>query len=134
MSALIHALLIAAFGAATLLGNLIVRRLLSRITTSTPPSAPRDLLSRERDLPGGRWIGTLERLGIYACIVAGFPVGIGFVLAIKGLGRYPELRAQDEPAIGELFIIGTLASALWACACAGAALGLSALLRTLLLP
>ena len=41
------------------------------------------------------------------------------ILAIKGLGRYSELRTT--PAAAERFIIGSLASALWAVACVGVA-------------
>jgi hypothetical protein len=42
------------------------------------------------------------------------------VLALKGLGRYPELRTDTEGA-AERFIIGTFTSVLWAVACTGAA-------------
>jgi hypothetical protein len=35
---------------------------------------------------------------------------------VKGLGRFAELRA---PAAAERFIVGTLASGLWAAACVG---------------
>ena len=45
-----------------------------------------------------------------------WPEAIAIVLAVKGLGRYPELR---EPGAAEQFIIGTLASVLWAAAVAG---------------
>ena len=45
--------------------------------------------------------------------------GLVVVLAVKGLGRYAELRA---PAAAERFILGTLASALWAAACVGVAI------------
>ena len=40
------------------------------------------------------------------------------VTAVKGLGRFAELRA---PAAAERFIVGTLASGLWAAACVGVA-------------
>ncbi len=130
MTTLIHLAVLIAFGALTLIGNPIVRRLLSRIDTRPTPTGP--LLMVEKELPGGRWIGALERIGIYASIVAGFPAGIGLVLAVKGLGRYPELRNRDNPRIGELFIIGTLASSLVAAACAGLGIGVSALLVALL--
>ena len=75
-------------------------------------------------LRGGTWIGILERLAIAATLVAGYPGGIAYVIAIKGLGRYPELR--ENPGASERFVIGTLASMLWA-----ASLGLAA--RTVLL-
>ncbi|KGM14249.1 hypothetical protein [Cellulomonas bogoriensis] len=65
-------------------------------------------------LRGGTWIGILERLGVTACVLAGYPAGIAFVVAVKGLGRYPELR--DHPGTSERFVIGTFASMLWAVA------------------
>ncbi|GAA4757789.1 hypothetical protein GCM10023350_49280 [Nocardioides endophyticus] len=69
-------------------------------------------------LRGGAWIGALERVAIFAALVAGWPEGLAVVLALKGLGRYPELRAA-EVGTAERFIIGTFTSVLWACACAG---------------
>jgi len=63
----------------------------------------------------------LDRAATYVCIVTGFPAGIAVVMAVKGFGRYPELRTPDA-AKGERFIIGTLASLLWATLCAGAVL------------
>lgn len=65
------------------------------------------------------WIGLLERAAVFVALVAGFPEGVAIALAVKGLGRYPELRV---PGAGERFIIGTLANALWASACAGVVL------------
>ncbi len=73
-------------------------------------------------LRGGAWIGVLERAGVYVTLVAGWPAGLAVLLALKGLGRYPELRVQEDSGAAERFIIGTLASALWAAACAGLAL------------
>lgn len=73
-------------------------------------------------LRGGAWIGALERGAIYATLVAGWPEGLAVVLAVKGLGRYPELRAAEDgvrTGAAERFIIGTFASVLWACGCAG---------------
>jgi hypothetical protein len=69
-------------------------------------------------LRGGAWIGVLERIAVAATLLHGFGEGLAVVLAVKGLGRYAELRA---PAAAERFIIGTLASALWAAACVGVA-------------
>lgn len=76
-----------------------------------------------RVLRGGAWIGALERIAIYATLVAGWPEGLAVVLAVKGLGRYPELRAAEDgvrTGAAERFIIGTFSSVLWACGCAGA--------------
>jgi hypothetical protein len=70
-------------------------------------------------LRGGAWIGVLERAAVAVSLLAGSADGLVVVLAVKGLGRYAELRA---PAAAERFILGTLASALWAAACVGVAL------------
>lgn len=63
-------------------------------------------------LRGGTWIGILERLAITGLILVGYPTGIAILVAIKGLGRYPELR--ENPGASERFVIGTLASMVWA--------------------
>lgn len=70
-------------------------------------------------LKGGTWIGALERAAVTASLLTGFTEGIVVVLAVKGLGRYPELRA---PGAAERFIIGTFTSLLWAASAAGVAL------------
>jgi hypothetical protein len=72
-------------------------------------------------LRGGAWIGALERLGVYVALVVGWGPGLAIVLAVKGLGRYPELRNGDDTGVAERFIIGTFTSVLWAVACAGVA-------------
>ena len=64
-------------------------------------------------------IGGLERLAVAGAILGSEPVAIAYVVAIKGLGRYAELK--ETPAAAERFIIGTLASMLWAVAVATAA-------------
>ena len=71
-------------------------------------------------LRGGAWIGVLERAGVAGTLLAGWPEGLAVVLAVKGLGRYNELR--ETPAAAERFILGTLASSLWAAACVGVAI------------
>ena len=100
---------------------------------AAPPGAaaptgqlPLDLESPVSVLRGGAWIGYLERGAVAATLLASFPEGLALVLAVKGVGRYPELRdagsggraGADAP---EEFIIGTLASLLWAAAAAGTA-------------
>ena len=72
-------------------------------------------------LRGGTWIGALERTAVVVTLLAGWPEGLAVVLAVKGLGRYPELR---RPAAAERFIVGTFASVLWAVALAGVAIAL----------
>ena len=80
------------------------------------------MASRRRDVPrrtrparilrGGAIIGVLERLGVCLAILAGQPVAIAYIVAIKGLGRFAELK--ETPVAAERFIIGTLTSMLWA--------------------
>ncbi|WP_431220542.1 hypothetical protein [Leifsonia xyli] len=67
-------------------------------------------------LRGGTAIGILERLAAAGTIMAGFPEGLAVLIAIKGVGRFTEL---EEAEARERFIIGTLTSIIWACACAG---------------
>ncbi|MHA7269991.1 hypothetical protein [Arthrobacter sp. HLT1-20] len=88
--------------------------------TSTPESPMPDGAATDAPAPrpkvevlrGGLLIGFLERAAVAVAIFSGQPVAIAYVVAIKGLGRYPELK--DTPAASERFIIGTLASMLWA--------------------
>lgn len=88
-------------------------------------------------LRGGAWIGAFERAATYAALAAGWPEGLAVVLALKGLGRYSELRTGAGPGltagtdagpptggVAERFLIGSFASLLWGCAAAGAYLGL----------
>lgn len=126
--------IVAVTGLLAMAGNPAIRSLLrwiDRQPTRASVSADDDvaavrsnlgLAQAQRDLPGGRWVGVLERLAVYSCIVAGFPAGIAMVLAVKGLGRYAELVTESSTTRkGELFIIGTFASLLWASLWAGAA-------------
>jgi hypothetical protein len=84
-------------------------------------------------LRGGAWIGAFERAAVFATLAAGWPEGLAVVLALKGLGRYSELRGSAATPAGppvtggvaERFIIGTFSSVLWACAVAGAYLVLT---------
>ncbi|MHA7222610.1 hypothetical protein ACX80S_09880 [Arthrobacter sp. RHLT1-20] len=69
-------------------------------------------VSSARILRGGAIIGVLERLAVCTAILAGEPVAIAYVVAIKGLGRFAELK--ETPVAAERFIIGTLTSMLWA--------------------
>jgi hypothetical protein len=68
--------------------------------------------SGQRILRGGAIIGVLERLGVAVAILTGQPVAIAYIVAIKGLGRFAELK--ETPVAAERFIIGTLTSMLWA--------------------
>lgn len=59
---------------------------------------------------GGTLVGLLERAAVVTCVVAGHVELIAVVVAVKGLGRFAELR--DDPAFAERFLIGTLTSML----------------------
>ncbi len=117
---------------ATLAGSPVVTAVFSRADPPRPPTTtgeeavtadPSDapgIRAAASTLRGGRWIGMLERLAVFATILAGFGEGIAVVLAIKALARYPELKATNSGA-AERFIIGTFTSVLFAAACAGLA-------------
>lgn len=76
------------------------------------PGAADSAPDRAGVLRGGLVIGILERVGIAVAVLADEPVAIAYIVAIKGLGRYAELK--ETPAAAERFIIGTLTSMLWA--------------------
>lgn len=90
-----------------------------QVPEETPHARLPDLSSTTGVLRGGLVIGILERAAVVLAILAGQPVAIAYVVAIKGLGRYPELK--QAPEASERFIIGTLASMLWAAAVAAVA-------------
>jgi hypothetical protein len=70
-------------------------------------------------LRGGSWIGAFERLALGVTILSGWSAGIAVIVAVKGLGRYPDLKAGQGSGAAERFIIGTFASLSWAAGCAG---------------
>lgn len=86
-------------------------------TAMRPPVAA--TISAPGLLRGGSTLGVLERVATFATLAAGAPEGIAVVLAIKGLGRFGELKV---PAAPERFMIGTFTSVLWACGCWAATL------------
>ncbi len=65
-------------------------------------------------LRGGLMIGVLERLAVTGLLLGGYPFGIGVVVAVKGLGRFHELKGPYGALASEKFVIGTLTSYLWA--------------------
>ncbi|MBO1029741.1 hypothetical protein IPV09_00120 [Tessaracoccus sp. SD287] len=101
-----------------LFGVRFVDRLL-RFASNEPRSAA-------DKLKGGAWIGALERLATYVSVIAHFLPGLAIILAVKGLARYPELRAKD-PDVAERFIIGTFVSVLLAVGGAALTLWLTSL-------
>ena len=118
---ILKGLIVVVCGVFAVLGNGLIRWALRRIGGAPAQDEVREtranlgLIEAEKELPGGRWVGVLERASIYSCILSGFPAGIAVVLGVKGLGRYAELvTSEPQSRKGELFIIGTFLSLLWA--------------------
>jgi F0F1-type ATP synthase membrane subunit c/vacuolar-type H+-ATPase subunit K len=133
LSVALQVVVVAVLGVvAVLAGSPVVSAIFRRADPPRPPTTTSEQAAAadQTDAPGiraaaatlrgGRWIGMLERLAVFATILAGFGEGIAVVLAIKALARYPELKATSSGA-AERFIIGTFTSVLFAAACAGLA-------------
>lgn len=85
------------------------------------PERPMKLRGKERRsetvevepevLRGGAWIGALERIAVTLSILFGQYAVVAVVVAVKGLGRFSELKTSYA---SEKFVIGTLASLIWA--------------------
>jgi len=109
MWAVITLIALASLALSAFLGWLLVRTVFNHISPAPSPGV----------LRGGTWIGILERVLITGGILVGMPEVIAVVIAVKGLGRYPELRETDDElrgGVAERFIIGTLTSFLVAAA------------------
>ncbi|HEU4669008.1 MAG TPA: hypothetical protein VFS79_15255 [Arthrobacter sp.] len=93
---------------------------LTAVAGASPSGSPgtEPAAATQRILRGGAIIGILERLGVSLAILTGQPVAIAYIVAIKGLGRFAELK--ETPVAAERFIIGTLTSMLWAAGTAAA--------------
>lgn len=69
----------------------------------------------ENELPkGGRLLGPMERLIVVAVVVAGDPAGAAFVIAAKGLLRFPEVNRPNINIheLTEYLLVGTFTSVL----------------------
>lgn len=97
-----------------------------RLVQRSDGDLPSLLPSRPMALRGGTWIGMLERMAVYAAVLAGWKETLAVVLVVKGLARYPELSSPDG-STAERFIIGTFVSVLSAAGAAALALWLIAL-------
>ena len=87
-------------------GNRIVRLALDATGVSWKQS--------ESAHPGGRVLGPLERLIVFAIVLAGDLAAAAIVVTGKGLLRFPEIREESRDpgpdAATEYFLIGTFAS------------------------
>ncbi len=109
MPVLITLIAIGALALSAALGWVLVKAIFQHISPAATPGV----------LRGGTWIGILERVLITGGILVGMPEVIAVVIAVKGLGRYPELRETEgelRGGVAERFIIGTLTSFLTAAA------------------
>ena len=137
MISLVHAVVVVLVGLLQMvLGGVVVQFVFSVVDRRTTPalvdgeapdSAPGSIEAAARQLRGGAWIGVLERLAVYATLLAGYPEGIAVALAVKGLARYPELKSTST-GTAERFIIGTFTSVLLAAGAAGLARALVSVL------
>lgn len=105
-------------------GSVVTTAVFELIDERSSDTGPDSIEAAGQILRGGTWVGALERLAVFGSLVAGMPSGVALTLAVKGLGRYPELRGGNRPATAERFIIGTLVSVLWASLCAYVGTGL----------
>ncbi|WP_209323266.1 hypothetical protein [Brevibacterium renqingii] len=104
---------VAAAVAAALIGWPLVPLFL-RLTHAGPGEKPTRTGTEEIEvLRGGLWVGIVERALIAGAIVLGRPELMAVVIAVKGLGRFAEIKSSA--AAGERFIIGTFVSIAFAC-------------------
>jgi hypothetical protein len=107
---MIATLQIAAYAALALLltlgGNFVCKWVLRLSATSAPPETGEKITLR-----AGRVIGVLERILIFAGLTVGSWEILAGVIALKTVARYSKLDEQNR---AEYFLIGSLASILWA--------------------
>jgi hypothetical protein len=87
--------------------NLLIRYLLEKLELAPIGDAVQQI--DERQFRTGRVIGFLERIFVYLFVLSGQFTAIGFILAAKGVVRYPEFGNRT---FAEYILIGTLLSAL----------------------
>ena len=101
--------------AAVTCGSVFTRCVLALAAGAKAPA----LRARATVLRGGAWIGVLERVALFGTLLAGFPMGLIAIVAVKAFARYPELKTGKATGAIERFIIGTFASLGWAAVCVG---------------
>jgi hypothetical protein len=89
-------------------GNAACKWVLRWSATTTPPESGQKITLR-----AGRVIGILERVLIFVGLVASSWEILAGVVALKTVARYSDLDKQDK---AEYFLVGSLASILWAVA------------------
>jgi len=70
-----------------------------------------DLLVLKPGLPrAGKYIGCMERFLVLTFVITGFNEAIGFLLAVKALARFPEIREDARGTFAEYFLVWTMTS------------------------
>jgi hypothetical protein len=90
----------------TLGGNFVCKWVLRLSATAPPPETGEKITLR-----AGRVIGVLERILIFAGLTVSSWEILAGVIALKTVARYSKLDEQNR---AEYFLIGSLASILWA--------------------
>lgn len=70
----------------------------------------KDLPKTEKNVPGGRVVGPLERLFIFGLALAGEYLAVGAIVAAKSILRYPEIKDVGARKEAEYVLIGSLLS------------------------
>ena len=90
--------------------NIVVQQVLSFLPKPESPVA-RDASSATDEpgtLKGGRFLGPLERLPIFALVASGNLGGVAVVVAAKSVIRFSEINASDQRSYdAELFLVGS---------------------------
>jgi uncharacterized protein DUF3307 len=100
-------LLLAAYVGVIFGGSIVVQKVtrpfLSRIEG--------DLLALKPGLPrAGKYIGSMERFLVLTFVITGYNEAIGFLLAVKALARFPEIKEDQKGTFAEYFLVGTMTS------------------------
>ncbi|MDO8295113.1 MAG: hypothetical protein Q7T19_01605 [Caulobacter sp.] len=107
----------------TFVGNVFCRELLRACglptTPPAPPPAADGTMPPGPSLKAGRIIGSLERTTIMIGLVVGSWEVLVAVVALKTVARFKDL---DERIEAEYFLVGSLASLVWAIIVTGLAL------------
>ncbi len=85
--------------------------LVQKVTQSFLATIDDTLKSVKPGLPNaGRYIGWIERVLVLTFVLADVNEAVGFLLAVKALARYPELKDDPKGHFAEYFLVGTLTS------------------------
>jgi hypothetical protein len=103
-------------------GGYLIRALIAPLWKEEPG---KETIEHEEVINAGLYIGWLERFLVLTALFLQSPATVGFILAVKSIARYPELKSVR---FAEYFLIGTLLSV--AIAIGGAIVLLKALYGT----